>query len=81
MLYYCTKCARISNTTNTLLCPYCEDSAILPLKKNSPINVLGSKIKGRLFKELKDSAILIVITENKEKLLKEYPINQLKKII
>ncbi|MGL4989570.1 MAG: hypothetical protein ACRC57_00150 [Sarcina sp.] len=81
MLYYCTKCARISNTTDTLSCPYCEDSPILQLKKNSPVNVLGSKIKGRLFKELQNTALLIIVTENKEKLLKEYPINELKKIV
>lgn len=79
MLNYCTKCSRVFNTKKDF-CPYCESIHFSKLKKNAPVNVIGTKVKGRVFKILGETALLIVITENKEKLLKEYPIKELRKI-
>lgn len=80
MLSYCTSCYKVFNAL-TKTCPECNYSSLMPIKKNSPVNVIGTKIKGRIFKILEQTALLIVITESNEKIIKEYPINTLKKII
>ncbi|MGL4655215.1 MAG: hypothetical protein ACRCWM_04915 [Sarcina sp.] len=79
MLNYCSSCSRVFDSKADF-CPHCESIYFSELKKNAPVNVIGSKVKGRLFKVTGETALLIVITENKEKLLKEYPIKELRKI-
>lgn len=81
MLNYCTSCTRVSKENPNESCPYCNKEELLEMKRNSPVNVMGTKIKGKLFKELDETALLIVITENKEKLIKEYSIKDLRKIL
>lgn len=79
MLNYCANCSRVFDAKEDF-CPHCENIHFSELKKNAPVNVIGTKVKGRIFKILGEIALLIVITENKEKLLKEYPIKELRKI-
>lgn len=81
MINYCLSCLRVFKLEDHDSCPHCHSTFLRELKKDTPVNVMGTKIKGRVFKLLDDTALLIVITEHKEKLIKEYPINKLKKIL
>ena len=79
MLNYCLSCAQIFDDKEEF-CPHCESIHFSVLKKNAPVNVIGSKVKGKFFKSVNENALLIVINADKEKILKEYPIKNLKKI-
>ncbi|MGL4742169.1 MAG: hypothetical protein ACRC41_15440 [Sarcina sp.] len=79
MLNSCSSCARVFKLSEAQ-CPYCGNSKFILVKKDSPVNVLGTKLKGRIFKKFDENVLLIINTESNEKVLKEFKINQLKKI-
>ncbi len=78
-LYYCQDCKRVFK--NEEKCLYCESGNIKEMKKNSPVNVLGTKQKGRVLKIVEDTVKLLIITEAKEQLIKEYKAENLKKVL
>lgn len=77
-LYYCEDCSRVFKASEK--CPYCQGEGVT-LKKNAPVNVIGTKIKGRIFKQNSDKITLIVRSEDNSKVMKEYLINNLRKIL
>ncbi|MGL5616853.1 MAG: hypothetical protein ACRDD2_11590 [Sarcina sp.] len=79
MLNYCSKCSRVFKENDN--CPYCSEGHGVILKKNAPVNVIGTKVKGNLFKVSDEKVFLLVKTENKEKILKEYSIDKIRKIL
>lgn len=79
MLYYCSSCSRIFKSEEC--CPYCNDGMAIELKKDAPVNVIGTKVKGRVFKGNDEKVLLIVKTEDKLKVMKEYKFNDLRKIL
>jgi len=62
-------------------CEFCGSDNIRELKKNAPINVIGTKLKGRVLKIKDGNATLIMNTESNERMLKEYDLKELKKIL
>lgn len=76
---YCVQCQRIF--LNEKICEFCGSNDIKELKKNAPINVIGTKLKGRVLKIKDDNATLIINTESNERVLKEYNLKELKKIL
>lgn len=75
---YCKQCRRVFREDGN--CPYCESSG-KAMKKNSPVNVIGTKIKGNIFKVKEESISVIITLEDKTKVIKEYSIEKLRKII
>ncbi len=76
---YCVQCQRIFLNENS--CEFCGSDNIRELKKNAPINVIGTKLKGRVLKIKDGNATLIMNTESNERMLKEYDLKELKKIL
>ncbi|MPM70201.1 hypothetical protein SDC9_117154 [bioreactor metagenome] len=78
-IYYCVDCKRI--VSNNEKCCYCNGSYLKEIVQGSPVNVIGTKQKGKVLKVEQDRVKLIVIDEAKNKLIKEYKIEQLKKVL
>lgn len=78
-LWYCLQCRRVFKSEGE--CPYCKSIFTKELSKNSPVNVLGSKTKGKVLKIEDGRAKLLIISENKEKFIKEYEADKLRKIL
>ena len=78
-LNYCLQCRRVFESNER--CEFCSSDKIKPLKKGTSVNVIGSKIKGSVFNWKDDLVNLIIITESKERIIKEYKVNTLKKIL
>ena len=78
-LFYCLDCKRVFK--NEEVCQYCNSNNIKDIKKNSPINVLGTKQKGRVFKILDGGAKVIIVNEANEQLIREYKSEELQKVL
>lgn len=78
-LFYCNKCKRIMESETQ--CNYCGGMKINKLLQGTSVNVIGTKEKGKVFKINDEVVKLIVVDLAKNKLIKEYKAEQLKKII
>lgn len=78
-LYYCTDCKRIF--AEGVECEYCKSNNVKELVKNSPVNVIGSKIKGKVLKVEDGKARLLISDENNNKFIKSYDAVQIRKVI
>ncbi|SCJ99215.1 Uncharacterised protein [uncultured Clostridium sp.] len=78
-LNYCLECKRVFESNER--CEFCSSDKIKTLKKGTSVNVIGSKIKGSVFNYKDDLVSLVIVTENKERIIKEYKVNNLKKIL
>jgi len=78
-LFYCSDCKKILNDNTS--CSACQSSNIKPLKKGTSVNVIGTKKKGKIYRVYNDEVKLLVINEAKEKLIKTYTYDQLKKVL
>lgn len=78
-LYYCLDCRRIEK--DSAKCKFCESEKIKPLKLGAPVNIIGTKLKGRIFKIKVDKVNVIVKSEADEKLIKEYKPEELQKVL
>ena len=78
-LFYCLDCKRVFK--NEEACQYCNSINVKDIKKNTPINVLGTKQKGRVMKVLDGGAKVILVNEANEQLIKEFKAEELKKVL
>ena len=78
-LYYCLDCKRVFE--EEMVCQYCSGNNVKELVKDSPVNVLGSKLKGKILKVEQLKAKVLIVDENKSKYIKEYEADKLKKIL
>lgn len=78
-LYYCCECKRV--ITNGEGCNYCKCGEIKELVTKTPVNVIGTKIKGRVLNVKEGKINLLIRDEANNKLLKEYDPEQLKKVL
>jgi hypothetical protein len=78
-LYYCLDCKRISGEAES--CMYCNSLNIKELTKNAPVNIIGSKLKGRVLKVEEGKARLLIADENNSRYIKEYEADMLKKVL
>lgn len=78
-VYYCVNCKRIIG--NSEICDYCKSSDIKEVNMKSPVNVIGTKVKGRIFKVKDGTVDLLIRDEYNNKMIKEFNIKELKKIL
>lgn len=78
-LNYCLECRRVFECNET--CEFCGSDKVKSLKKGTSVNVIGSKIKGNVFKWKDDLISLIIVTENKERIIKEYKVKNIQKVL
>ena len=79
VLNYCLDCKRVFPSSEK--CEFCNSNNIKPLKKGTSVNVIGTKTKGSVFNCKDDLVSIIVVTEGNERVIKEYKVNTLKKIL
>lgn len=78
-LYYCKECKKIFKEQEAGGC--CKGSNVKELKSGTSVNVLGTKVKGKVYK-IKDNLVTIIIhDEGNDKFLKEYEYRNLRKIL
>lgn len=78
-LYYCNECKRVVSSSE--YCNYCKSNLIDELADGAPVNVIGTKLKGKVLK-IKDSTVRLLITdEGNNRLIKEYEGEKLRKIL
>ncbi|OFI06278.1 hypothetical protein CLOACE_10510 [Clostridium acetireducens DSM 10703] len=78
-LYYCEECKRVLNNANT--CSYCDSNNIRQVKIGAPVNVIGTKLKGRVLKIKGYNARLLIRDEFKKKYVKTYSSDKLRKVL
>lgn len=78
-LYYCAECKRVIE--NDKVCGYCKGEDVKELTIKSPVNVIGTKIKGKIFNIKEEKVNVLIRTETKDKIIKEYKADQLKKLL
>lgn len=78
-LYFCVECRRVLKEDGA--CGYCNSSETQELKVGSPVNVIGTKEKGKVIKVKDNKARLLIRTESNDKVIREYDYNKLKKVL
>lgn len=78
-LNYCLECRKIFISEN--LCTYCSSKSIKELAKKSPVNISGTKTKGKYLGIKQGLAEVLLMDESKNKTVKCFEISKLKKIL
>lgn len=76
---YCQDCKRIFSATST--CPFCLSTNVNELNVKAPVNVLGTKVKGRVFKLSKEGIQVLIADEQQNKAIKEFSASKLRKVL
>jgi hypothetical protein len=76
---YCEDCKRIFPLKSN--CPFCESTKVSELCLKAPVNILGTKVKGRVFKLASDVIKVLIVDEGQNKSIREYEASKLKKIL
>lgn len=78
-LYYCLDCKRIFSDVDK--CAYCSGENIKELATNAPVNVIGSKLKGKVLNIKGDMIRILIKGDGGSKMVKEYKSEQLRKVL
>ena len=78
-LNYCLDCKRVFTSVN--ICEYCNSNNIKELKRGKSVNIIGSKDKGSYLKYKEGKVSVIIYADNKQKFIKEYAIDKIRKIL
>ncbi|CDF57767.1 hypothetical protein [Thermobrachium celere] len=78
-MFYCTSCKRIVKDGG--VCEFCASQQLKELKLDTPVNVVGTKLKGRVLKVSDDKVRLLIRDDSNNRFIKEYSYKELKKIL
>lgn len=78
-LYYCEECKRVLDDDKK--CSFCNSQSVKELNIGAPVNVVGSKLKGKILKICESNVRLLIRDESNNKFIKEYEHNKLRKVI
>jgi hypothetical protein len=76
---YCQDCKRIFSASST--CPFCQSANVNELNVKAPVNVLGTKVKGRVYKLSKEAIQVLIVDEQQNKSVKEFSASKLRKVL
>jgi hypothetical protein len=76
---YCLECRKIFISEN--LCTNCNSSNIKELAMKSPVNIIGTKTKGRFLGVKQGQAEILFTDESKNQSVKCFDISKIKKIL
>lgn len=76
--YFCNLCRKVFNEENSCGCE--GENHIKEMKPGTPINVIGTKLKGKVYK-IKDDLLEVIITSNKERSMKQYKLEKVRKVL
>ncbi|MEF9959221.1 MAG: hypothetical protein RR448_04620 [Niameybacter sp.] len=77
-VYFCSECRRIFSEENTCDCE--KTNGLQEVKLGTPVNVIGTKLKGKVYK-IKSDLLEVVITSNKNRYIKQCKLEEVRKII
>lgn len=77
-VYFCSVCRKVFYEENACACE--GENNIKEMKIGTPINVIGTKLKGKVYK-IKDNLLEVIITSNKERSMKEYKFEEVRKVL
>lgn len=78
-LYYCNECKRV--ITSSEVCEYCSSTYIDELAVGAPVNVIGTKLKGKVLKVNNNTVRLLIRDEGNTKFIREYEGQKLRKVL
>lgn len=78
-LMYCVNCHRIFSNSDK--CQYCNSENIRELKRGTSINVIGTKIKGKVYNYKEDLVSVIMLTEDHQRIIKVYETKKIRKVL
>lgn len=78
-LMYCTECHRIFRSSDN--CEYCHSHNIKELKRGTSINVIGTKLKGKVYNYKSDLVSVIILTEDHQRVIRVYEAKKIRKIL
>ncbi|KXG77475.1 acylphosphatase [Thermotalea metallivorans] len=78
-LYYCMDCRRIAGFNG--VCSYCQSQNIKELAKKSPVNVIGTKIKGKVMNAKDHRVDILCVDEGNIKTIRQFEVEKLRKIL
>ncbi|MCX7950651.1 MAG: hypothetical protein N2594_01720 [Clostridiales bacterium] len=78
-MFYCLSCKRVGK--NAEVCEYCSAENLKELKVDSPVNVIGTKLKGRVLKLSGDKVRLLIRDDANNRFIKEYSYRDIKKVL
>ncbi|MDO5780301.1 MAG: hypothetical protein Q4Q02_07215 [Clostridium sp.] len=78
-LNYCLDCQRVFISDKE--CEYCSSNNIKELKRGKSVNIIGSKNKARYLKYKEGKVNVIVYNEDNQKMVKEYEMDKIRKIL
>lgn len=78
-LNYCLKCQRLFSSEDK--CDFCGSDSLKSVQKSTSVNVIGTKIKGKVLYCKDDIVSIIISNESNEKMVRKYKVCELKKIL
>lgn len=78
-LFFCLDCKRIIECEEK--CNYCNGENIEELEVGSPVSIIESKVKGKVLKIKNDTVRVLVAPTTKDKYIKDYSADKLRKVL
>ncbi len=78
-LSYCADCRRIDSFNEG--CSFCQSQSIKKLVVNAPVNVIGTKLKGRVMKVRDNMVHILYKDEEKNRVIRPFEPIKLQKIL
>ena len=78
-LNYCLDCQRVITIDDK--CKYCNSKNVRELKRGKAVNIIGDKNKARFLRYKDGKVSVILYTEDKQKIIKDFEIEKIKKIL
>ena len=76
-VYFCNVCRKVFYEDSFCTCGVKD---MKELKLGTPVNVMGTKLKGKVYR-IKNDHLELVITSSKERYIKPYKLEEVRKII
>lgn len=76
--YFCTACKKLFGHEDGCTCE--GQGCIKEVKLGTPVNVVGTKLKGKVYR-INDDKLQVVITSNKNRDIREYSLEEVRKIL
>lgn len=76
--YFCNVCREIFMEGNRCHCAL--EGSMKELMRGAPVNVIGTKLKGKVYR-IKNDRIEVLLTSSKNRSIKTYSVDQIRKIL
>lgn len=78
-IYYCTECKRLCE--NDEVCKYCGSNYLKKIVQGTSVNIIGTKRKGSVLKFDDSKIYLILKDEGNNKFIKDFQIEEIRKVL